>query len=768
VTGVCAFFLGALVAAPQPPLVHVNATNAAAAPWLARFNAWRANTGTSALTENTTWSAGDYAHALYMVKNDLVTHYETPGTPYYTTAGDTAARNSNIYVSSTTATTDEQAIDWWMQAPFHSMGMMDPRLTSTGFGSYREVKSGWDMAAAVDVLRGNSFSGGQFPLYFPGDGSYEPLTTYGGGEFPDPLQACPGYAAPTGLPVYIEVGGNVATTAGPVHTFTGNGVALDNCVIDSSNPSVGSSLTYRGGVVLIPRQPLQSGVKYTVALTVNGLPYTWSFTVGPLSSNHPVFCRSVSATTTPASPSPSGLQVTVSATSTGCPNPQYRFWVSPPGQGWSIGQDYSASGTFVWTATGASGANRLEVDARDASESYSYDVVTNFTYSLSGCTAAALSPAPSSPRNVGTVVVVSATATCPGTPTYRFWTGQNGMWKIAQDYGASNVFNWSTAGLVSGVYGLEVDVRDQGSTDSYQQAANVSYTLGAPQCAIPTLNANPTGGASTASTATFTATTTGCPAPNYRFWVGQGGIWKMVQDYSAGSTFTWNTNGYAAGAYGVEVDVRDQSSSASYDHVANIAYTLGGCTSAHLATDKASPQQTGATILLTASAACPGTAEYRFWVGRDGMWTIVQDFGASNTFSWNTTGKLQGTYGLEVDVRDHGSTSVYEAVANVYFTLALPPCTAAHLNTDKASPQAHGATIVLTGSATCTGTAEYRFWVRDLSGAWHIVQDYSTTSTFSWNTTGLAPGTYGLEVDVRNQGSAVTYETVANLNFAIT
>src|SRR4029077_13025747 len=129
---------------------------------------------------------------------------------------------------------------------------------------------------------------------------------------------------------------------------------------------------------------------------------------------------------------------------------------------------------------------------------------------------------------------------------------------------------------------------------------------------------------------------TGCPAPNYRFWVGQGGIWKMVQDYSAASTFTWNTNGFAAGAYGVEVDVRDQSSSASYDHVANLTYILGGCTSAHLATDKASPQQTGATVLLTASAACPGTAEYRFWVGRDGMWTIVQDFGASNTYSWNT------------------------------------------------------------------------------------------------------------------------------------
>ncbi len=263
---------------------HLVMTPAASGGWLDRLNSWRASTGLSNLSENPLWSAGDSNHALYMVKNDLVTHYETPGVPYYTTEGDTAARNSNIQVSSTTSTSDVQAIDWWMQAPFHAMGMMDPRLTQTGFGSYREVKSGWQEGGALDTLRGNSFTGGQYPVYFPGNGTTEPLSTYGGGEFPDPLQACPGYSAPTGLPVFVEVGGNVATTAGPVHSFTGNGVPLEHCVIDSTNPSVGSNLVGRGGVILIPKQPLQNGVRYVVALTVNGMPYTWSFTVGPFGS----------------------------------------------------------------------------------------------------------------------------------------------------------------------------------------------------------------------------------------------------------------------------------------------------------------------------------------------------------------------------------------------------------------------------------------------------------------------------------------------------
>lgn len=268
-----ASLLGSLVIGGLQPIPA-----AAAGTWLDRFNAWRAGSNLPALAENTTWSQGDYDHALYMVKNDQVTHYELSTLPYYTVDGDTAARNSNIEVNSSTSFTDEQSIDWWMAAPFHELGMMDPRLTSTGFGSYREVKSGWQAGFALDVLRGNSFTGGTYPVYFPGPGSNVPLTSYPGGEFPDPLQACPGYSAPTGLPITIQVGGNVATTV-TAHAFTSNGLPLAHCVIDSNNPSVGSDLTSRGAVILIPQQPLQAGSSYTVALTVNGVPYTWSFGV---------------------------------------------------------------------------------------------------------------------------------------------------------------------------------------------------------------------------------------------------------------------------------------------------------------------------------------------------------------------------------------------------------------------------------------------------------------------------------------------------------
>ena len=286
VTGMALLALMPGVPSTATPAVAIAPHLAAATTWLDELNLWRSNAGLSALTENTTWSAGDYDHALYMVKNDLVTHYETPGVPYYTVAGDQAARNGNIEVNSTTSFSDVQAIDWWMGAPFHAMGMMDPRLASTGFGAYREVKSGWQAGFALDVIRGNSFTGGAYPVYWPGNGSTEPLTQYSGNEFPDPLQACPGYSVPTGLPVFIEIGGNVKTTV-TASSFSTGTTQLPHCVIDGNNSALSSYLYTRGGAILIPQQPLQAGTTYTVAMTVNNLPYAWSFTVGPLAPPPP-------------------------------------------------------------------------------------------------------------------------------------------------------------------------------------------------------------------------------------------------------------------------------------------------------------------------------------------------------------------------------------------------------------------------------------------------------------------------------------------------
>ena len=287
---------------PVPLAPHIRTASASTTPdWLARVNGWRAISGVPALPENASYSAGDYNHSVYMVKSGLITHYEDPANPYYTAAGDTAARNSNIEVSSSTSMSDTSAIDWWMAAPFHELGMMDPRLTQTGFGSYRQAPSpsSWQAGFSLNVQSSDNGTG-TYPVYFPGNGTTEPLRSYGGGEFPDPLSACPGYAVPTGLPITVQVGSNVATSVS-AHAFTGNGTPLAHCVIASNTPGVGSGLTWRGAVILVPQSPLQPGVQYVAALTVNGVPRTWTFNVsstGAMVPGSPSITSAVAGDTT--------------------------------------------------------------------------------------------------------------------------------------------------------------------------------------------------------------------------------------------------------------------------------------------------------------------------------------------------------------------------------------------------------------------------------------------------------------------------------------
>jgi hypothetical protein len=256
--------------------------------WLSRLNYWRAISGLPPVTESTaigpgsaTWSQGDYNHAVYMVKAQDVCHCENSSSPYYTVSGNYASQNSNIEVSSTTAQTDDQAIDWWMGAPFHAMAMVDPRLQTAGYGAFRANGYGtWASGFAINVASGNSGATGMYsaPIYFPGNGKTVPLRTYSGGEFPDPLSAC-GYSGSAGLPVFVEIGGNVATNVS-ASSFKGNGSPLAFCVIDSAHDaSFASYTTWRGAAIVVPKAPLAPGVNYTVSLTINGQVYAWSFQV---------------------------------------------------------------------------------------------------------------------------------------------------------------------------------------------------------------------------------------------------------------------------------------------------------------------------------------------------------------------------------------------------------------------------------------------------------------------------------------------------------
>ena len=650
--------------------VHLDATPAASGGWLDRLNAWRASTGLSSLTEVPAWSTGDYNHSLYMVKNDLVTHYETPGTPYYTTDGDIAAQNGNIQVSSTTGTSDQQAIDWWMAAPFHAMGMMDPRLTQTGFGSYREVKSGWQEGATLDTLRGNSFTGGQYPVYFPGNGTTEPLTTYGGGEFPDALQACPGYSAPTGLPVFIEVGGNVFTTASPTHSFTGNGVALEHCIIDSTVPSVGSNLTGRGGVIVVPKQPLQAGVKYVVAVNVNSVSYTWSFTVGPF--------WGVTGVTPGFGPPAGGTAVTITGTGfTGATSVKF---------GTTAAASFSVVNDTTITAVSPAHALGLaDVTVTTPAGTSAMLSADQFAYATP-CTAVTLSAAPPSPSPSGTQVTFTGSATCPDpNPLYEFWALWQGEsnWQLLQGYSTSNVYHWNSTGALGGIENVGVWVRDAtsagitaSSLGRYDSNLSIPYTVNVGHCTSVTVSAAPASPVASGTLVSITGTASGCANPVYEFWARWQGYstWQLLQGYSSSSVYHWNSTGAAPGTEYFGVWARDASSSAVNDTVASIPYSVTSQTCASV-TVSANPTTaahgTGAHVIITGLGAGCTNPLYEFWARWQGSstWQLLQGYSANATYNWNSTGAPAGTEYFGVWVRDASSAATVDSYASIAYAL---------------------------------------------------------------------------------------------------
>ena len=111
-----------------------------------------------------------------------------------------------------------------------------------------------------------------------------------GGDYPDPLAACPGYTAPTGAPISIQLGegyGPDGSLEVESDSVTRDGVEIETCLITAASYSGGNAdqtelgkygLVRIGAAVIIPREPLAPG-HYQVALKEAGKLYQWRFTV---------------------------------------------------------------------------------------------------------------------------------------------------------------------------------------------------------------------------------------------------------------------------------------------------------------------------------------------------------------------------------------------------------------------------------------------------------------------------------------------------------
>ena len=271
--------------------------------WIERLNRYRAIAGVPAIVEDRRLSAADRAHARYLVQNfdagitdGASAHFETPGRPGYTIEGDGAARRSDVALrkvviespmEAAPESIGDAAIDEWIAGPFHRVDLLDPAVTSAGWGSARQDDAS---ASVLEVRRDRSrwYRYRTRPVMFPSDDSTVPFGTYPGGEWPDPLAAC-GYSAPSGLPITIQFGPQASISIG-AHSMTADGDAIGHCVYGASEyrgyspdqaAAASDALRKAGAIVIVPRAPMAAGHRYGVSLEVNGRRYTWSFHVAP-------------------------------------------------------------------------------------------------------------------------------------------------------------------------------------------------------------------------------------------------------------------------------------------------------------------------------------------------------------------------------------------------------------------------------------------------------------------------------------------------------
>jgi hypothetical protein len=222
-----------------------------------------------------------------------------------------------------------------------------------------------------------------------------------------------------------------------------------------------------------------------------------------------------------------------------------------------------------------------------------------------------------------------------------------------------------------------------GNADGHDSLTSNAVIPG--RCNEVQLDAVPGSSQTYGSSVLLYGTSVGCLKPLYAFASLAPGstTWAMEQPYSAASMFTWSTTGHAAGTYSIEVLVRDAGSPgtnsgdvAAYDGYRSITYTVTP-TACSSVTVSAGPRtaMSGTLITVVANAwGCPAP-QFEFWMRLSSQkdWRLVQPYGPSAVYNWDTFGQAAGTVYVTVWARDSSQAGAHDASAVTWYAITTRP-----------------------------------------------------------------------------------------------
>ena len=402
------------------------------------------------------------------------------------------------------------------------------------------------------------------------------------------------------------------------------------------------------------------------------------------------------------------------------------------------------------------------------------------------CTNAGLAANPATPQAVGGKITFSATSATCANPLYEFWVlPPGGTWTDVQPYSSSSTYTWDTTGLAYGTYSWGVWARDASSPGTSSDGAGtfdtrfgLDYVLNAPPCSATNVSITPTNAAMAGSTVTVTATAGGCAQPQFEFWLQTpNGAWSQVRPYSTIATYQWSTTGAAPGAYRFSVWTRNTGSPGvsgsapyTYDSYNLASYTLtAGCPSMTAAASPPTSATVGSPVTITAAASGCSSPLYQFWLlPPGGTWTVVRPYSSSPTFTWSTGGYVGGSYLFSVWVRNANRSASYDAYALLPYTLTTTSCASLAPSTSPSGTAGVNTPVTISGQAGGCPNPRYEFWMRPPGGTWAVVQPYSSSASFAWNTSGRAAGTYWFSVWTRDASSGAAYDAYSTFQYALT
>lgn len=156
----------------------------------------------------------------------------------------------------------------------------------------------------------------------------------------------------------------------------------------------------------------------------------------------------------------------------------------------------------------------------------------------------------------------------------------------------------------------------------------------------------------------------------YKFIIGNDGVWNTIQEFSESDTCIWNPS--AEGKYIVMVQGKKEGSSRPFDYLAKEEFVIGEKEIEKLIKD-VNMDKTHLTVGEKITIDVLGNEQgllYRFWIKGNQDWELIRDYTTSNrlVFTANNEGKQE----ILIECKEVNSSENFDEFTTIKFDVVLP------------------------------------------------------------------------------------------------